>query len=191
MMYHHVKNVGHDHIRQIHTTFAACAGLWIVAVDAIFRWFSPSLLLAAILDEAAHFATTLLFVLPLLTRISRHFLAGALMSTVLIDIDHIPARFGLAVMAEGDARPPSHSLLTVIVVIVLALILQGRGRQVLLGIGFGVMTHLVRDMATGGLPFWWPISADNIRFPYAGYAALILGLITLLFLPTKEQPVKH
>ncbi len=38
---------------------------------------------------------------------------------------------------------------------------------------FGVSTHLVRDMATGGVPLRWPRDKRRVRIPYALYLALL------------------
>ena len=56
----------------------------------------------------------------------------------------------------------------------IACLLPRRGRPIGLAAWFGVATHLLRDLATGGVPLWWPVSPRRVAAPYALYAALLL-----------------
>ena len=75
----------------------------------------------------------------------------------------------------AQGRPPTHSLVTPIVLAVAGLAVR-RWRSELFGCAVGVGLHLVRDIATGpGIPLAWPISGRAFEVPYPAYAALLVA----------------
>ena len=69
------------------------------------------------MDEPAHLATGLVFVLALLTlarsrRAPLSFLAAAVVASVAIDLDHLPGLLGWHGLTQGTPRPYTHSLAT-------------------------------------------------------------------------------
>jgi inner membrane protein len=51
---------------------------------------------------------------------------------------------------------------------------RGEGRQVSLGLSFGVALHLFRDLATGpGASLFWPLTGTVVTVPYAVYATAL------------------
>jgi membrane-bound metal-dependent hydrolase YbcI (DUF457 family) len=150
-------------------------GATILMIEVLFRWLIPPLLVAALLDETAHLATTLLFLSVLGLGSSRlPFVVGAAVGTVLIDLDHLPQQLGWSAIAAEESRPYTHSLLMVGIVAALALVLRGDQRTASLGVAFGIAAHLVRDMATGGVLLFWPLTTSNITLPYVLYALMLL-----------------
>jgi membrane-bound metal-dependent hydrolase YbcI (DUF457 family) len=132
-------------------------------------------------DEPAHLATALVFLLALLTlvrsrRPSVSFLAAAVIASVAIDLDHVPGLLGWYGFAEGVPRPYTHSLITPLALIVVGQLAGGRVRPIAFGAAFGVLAHLFRDLFTGpGLAIIWPLSSAVARLPYAVFAtALVL-----------------
>jgi inner membrane protein len=154
---------------------AASLGL-ILLVDYYFRIASPRLITIAVLDELAHIATALLFLFALWRVINIWFAAGSLVGAVLIDIDHLPALFSTGSLAAHPERPVTHSLVSVIALLFIALVFSGRARAALVGGALGVATHLLRDMATGGVPLLWPVHHAIVDLPYGVYAAMIVAL---------------
>jgi membrane-bound metal-dependent hydrolase YbcI (DUF457 family) len=146
----------------------------IIAVDDHLMRHDPSRLITGVLDESAHLATSYLFssLFPVPGQLS--FLGGTLAGSVLIDADHLPGEFGWNIITRGSGRPMPHSLPTVGLLLLTALSLRGQWRSLVAGAAFGVTTHLVRDMATGGVPLRWPYDKRRVRIPYALY----LGLLT-------------
>lgn len=145
----------------------------IVVADDLLARDDPSRVITGVLDESAHLATAYLFssVVPVPVRLS--FLIGALAGAVLIDADHLPGEFGWDGITRGPGRPVPHSLPSVGLLLLAALPLRGQWRSGMTGAAFGVATHLVRDMATGGVPLRWPRDRRRVRIPYALYLALL------------------
>jgi membrane-bound metal-dependent hydrolase YbcI (DUF457 family) len=138
--------------------------------------FSAPRLREAILDESAHVLTGLLLLkaagiaggLPALPVLP--VLAGA----VLIDLDHVPMELGLNTITRGTNRPYSHSLLTVGCVLAVAVVAGAGARRVALAVAFGIGTHLLRDLATGGVPLVWPWLARRESIGYGVYLGVLL-----------------
>jgi inner membrane protein len=150
-------------------------------------------LLEAILDESAHALTGLLlftaaglgggrFPLPILPM-----LAGA----VLIDIDHVPMELGVDVLTRGTNRPYSHSLLTVGVIVVLAGLAGKRFRRAMLALAFGVATHLLRDLATGGVPLFWPWLVRRESIGYGLYLGIMLVSVAWMAWAGRTRSAGH
>jgi inner membrane protein len=150
------------------------AALGVLIVDLVISGNSLSIPVLGPLDEIGHLLTAaiILLALPLSGwRIAPWALLGA----VAIDADHIPLYTFASDFSVGG-RPPTHSLLTVLVLLSVA----GSGppavRIPCAGLALGVCLHFVRDVSTGpGLPLIWPVSDVAVRWPYAAYTA-ILGL---------------
>jgi len=81
----------------------------------------------------------------------------------------------------GTIRPYSHSLLTVAAIALLAWWLRGVRRAAALAIAVAVLSHLMRDMATGGVALLWPLSWGNMTVAYDFYAAtlVICGMVVI------------
>jgi inner membrane protein len=97
----------------------------------------------------------------------------ALVGSVVIDADHVPLYTFAPEFSVAGGRPPTHSLVTVAVLLALgAGIARVRGPMV--GLAIGVFLHLVRDVVTGpGVPALWPVSATIVRFPYPTFLGLL------------------
>lgn len=139
-----------------------------------------SRLAIGLLDEPGHLVTAALVLLAAVggRRLAAApvFTVAALAGAVLIDIDHIPLYAGVPYIADHGSRPYSHSLTTVLVLLVLWLV-TGRRWSVLAGAAAGVGLHLFRDVASGpGVMLYWPVSTDEVRIPHAWYLALLLGI---------------
>ena len=158
----------------------------IFVVDALFDSAALSLPAKTLLDEAAHLATGLLLLGALARRPSPLFVLGTALGAVGIDVDHIP----LVLIHHGDLygvpRPNTHSLLTIVVIACVALLLPARYRAYALGAAFGIATHFVRDMATGGVPLLWPLTPAFFDLPYAAYAAMLLVGAALVAWPARD-----
>lgn len=63
-----------------------------------------------------------LFLWAFAPRASRTFVGAVLVSSVLIDADHIPDRLGIDWLSSGTPRPYTHSLLTIVVFLIATLI---------------------------------------------------------------------
>jgi len=145
----------------------------IIAADHLLVRYKPSRVITGVLDESAHLATAYLFnsLFPGTGR--RSFLLGTLAGAVLLDADHLPGEFGWDIITRGTGRPVPHSLPTMGALLLAVLPFGGTRRSLVAGAAFGVATHLVRDMATGGVPLRWPYDKRGVRIPYAFYLALL------------------
>ena len=133
-----------------------------LAFDAADRRVPFSVLASGPLDEVAHLATGALGLLALSCFIDapRRFYVAGLIASVAIDLDHIPLYLGLGNPAQ---RPVTHSLTTVLVVVVAAA-LSRRHRAVLVGAATGLLIHFARDIAEGppGVRMLWPLSEHGV-----------------------------
>ena len=129
------------------------------------------------LDETAHVLTMLLVLWALRDRVLDRFGAAALVASVAIDLDHVPQYLGNDFLTRGTPRPYSHSLLTIIVVLIVAVVWRRR-RDVFLGIALGLAFHFWRDLSEpgSGVALLWPVTDHSFSFPPAGYL-LIMGAI--------------
>lgn len=142
-----------------------------------------SRLLIGLLDEPGHVSTAALVLLAVVggrrLAAAPAFTLTALVMSMAIDVDHVPLYAGVPGVADIGNRPYSHSLATVVVLLVLWLV-TGRRWVMLAGAAVGVGLHFVRDVATGpGLQLWWPVSDVDVRLPYRWYlaAVVVLGLV--------------
>jgi membrane-bound metal-dependent hydrolase YbcI (DUF457 family) len=141
-----------------------------------------------LVDEPAHLATCGLGVIALAALAGSwppgRFVAAALISSVAIDVDHVPNYLGTHFLTGSLPRPYTHGVLLVSVLALLGWATSRRQlRQVLLGIAFGVSAHLLRDLATGpGVGLLWPLVGTTIQIPYPAYAAVLLGAATVCLL---------
>lgn len=151
----------------------------IVALDLLWSLVegSTGTVVYGTIDEPAHLATCLVALLALVavasSRPSAAFVASALIASVAIDIDHIPAYLGWDGLTGTLPRPYSHSLLVVGALLLAGWASRGRARRIWLGVAFGVGAHLLRDLATGpGVPLLWPVDGA-VTFPYPIYVAAL------------------
>jgi hypothetical protein len=158
----------------------AIATAMLFAADWGSSLAGDSLLPGAPLDETAHFLTTLLILWAIGPRSCQRFLATALVASVAIDVDHVPARLGAQWLTAGTQRPYTHSLMTVAVVVLLALV--GRRRSDLwLGAAIGLAIHLWRDMGEGsaGVSLLWPFSDRSFQYPHACYVGVMAVFVLI------------
>lgn len=153
----------------------------IVALDVVQysrNWPVP---VVGLLDEPAHLLTAALVLLALPTRFWQRNAGWVLLGSVALDIDHVPLFLGDTGFAVDGGRPPTHSLVTVVVLILGAAAVPGL-RRGLGAFALGVGLHLLRDVATGpGIPLLWPLARAAVTVPYLAYLTL-LGLLTGLAL---------
>jgi membrane-bound metal-dependent hydrolase YbcI (DUF457 family) len=102
----------------------------------------------------------------------RRFLIPALIASVAIDLDHVPGQLGAHWLTAGTPRPYTHSLLTIVVVLGVALVGRRR-RDVALGIALGLAIHFFRDLSEpgSGVALLWPWSDHSFSLPHGSYVA--------------------
>lgn len=174
-------------------------------LDFIIRWMQPSLAIGAIVaalatgawhrrwesayegsprrglfDGLCHVGTALAVSLPILPYVRDRwgFLRISLLSSVMLDLDHILAArsFRLTRCMTMDHRPASHSVLTPLIIAALAERWkpeQHFGLAALVGVG----SHLLRDLGTGGAPLLHP--RRIITVPYA-LVVVLLGAFSVV-----------
>lgn len=147
----------------------------ICGLDAALRARSWPVPVIALLDEPAHLLTAWLLLAASPWGRLRARVAWALVGAVAIDVDHVPLYLGSADVAAPGGRPWSHSLATIAVLAVPAVLTSGRLRTATVGLAAGVGLHLVRDLATGpGVPLLWPLLDTGVRVPYAAYLVVLV-----------------
>jgi inner membrane protein len=174
---HHLFTAVPGRRRRFLASAPVVAFVTIVVIDVALGRRSWPLVVVAILDEPAHLLTAALFLGVLTRRPGDARWLWALCGSVAIDLDHVPL-YTFAPDLAVSGRPPTHSLLTVLVLWALAAVPVLR--TPMSGLALGVLLHLVRDVATGpGVPLLWPVSGTAVRAPHLAYLGL-LGLVTCL-----------
>jgi hypothetical protein len=147
-----------------------------------------------VVDEPAHLATGLLFLIAFLVALrsppSLTFAVSALVASVAIDLDHVPGWLGWhGLFGEGVPRPYPHGMITPLGLLVLGAVVGGRARQIAFGAAFGVCAHLARDVATGpGIAPFWPLSTATVKVPYVAFAAALLLAAAIVYLRGATRP---
>lgn len=130
-------------------------------------------------DGLCHLGTALAVVLPVLpyVRDRSGFLRLALLSAVLVDLDHVAAARSvrLARTMTMDQRPASHSLLLPLLCAALAEHWRPR-RHLGLAALLGLSSHLLRDLGTGGAPLVHPRRIVSMPNPMV---VALLGALAL------------
>ena len=152
----------------------AIAVVLLSAADWGTRLAGDTLVPGGPLDELAHLLTTLLVIWAFGPGARVRFLVPALIASVAIDLDHIPARLGADWLTAGTPRPYTHSLLTVAVVLLVASLWRRR-RDLLLGVAIGLAIHFWRDMSESGsgVSLLWPFSDRAFQCPPSVYVAVM------------------
>jgi putative flavoprotein involved in K+ transport len=154
------------------------AVLCIVSLDGLATARSWPIPVIGLLDEPAHLLTAWLVLNAVGTAHLRPW-RWVLLGAVAIDIDHIPLYLWGGPVPVDGGRPVTHSLITVLVLLAVGGGTR-RARAVLVGLAFGVLTHLVRDVATGpGVPALWPVRQESVLLPYRVYLLLLVGLAAI------------
>jgi hypothetical protein len=168
--------------------------LYAFATDWVIQTRNTTFVTLGLLDEVAHLATALV-ILGALVRVRRavpdqRFGWAMLTCSVLIDIDHLPLQFGSSVLTNGTPRPYTHALWTVLALTVAWAVARslvarsGRPRPatvelILAGAAWGLAAHFFRDLPTGPMSFWWPISNIPVQVPYWWYAVALAVIIAV------------
>ena len=163
-----------------------------LAFDAADRRVPFNILSTGLLDEPAHLATAALglLVLERFIDVPRRFYVAALIASVAIDLDHIPLYLGL--LGNQDQRPVTHSLSTVIVVAIAAVISR-RHRAVLAGVATGLVLHFARDLVEGpGVRLFWPLQGTSWKASYWWFLGMIIAFTAVrLLLVNAGTPRAH
>lgn len=157
----------------------------IALVDLLRPAVELPLVLDGVLDETAHLATSALLVLavagPRAVAARPWPCLGLALGSTVIDLDHTILYtnwFGnFQTFRHEHGRPYSHSLVTILVVLVLAAAARrgSRGRAVLLGGAVGLALHFFRDFSEGpGVPLFWPATTAALTVPYPWYGAVVV-----------------
>jgi hypothetical protein len=163
-------------------------------IDWLSGWHGMNFGLRGLLDEPAHEATALV-ILGTMVRWrgsvpGPRFMLTYLACAVLIDVDHLPAEFGIGTITNGTPRPYTHALWLVLLLALASAaarflaIRAGRPRRstaelLLAGAACGVAAHFVRDIATAPMSFWWPLTDLAVQVPYRCYVIAFAVFIAL------------
>lgn len=133
-----------------------------------------SLLVHGLRDEAGHLLTAYVWALGLLALRVPLRLDLVVLGGIAIDIDHLFLIAGVIDAVPGSSRPGSHSLLPLVIIFMLAGV-DRRRAWIWLSLAVGVMSHLVRDMATGSVSLLWPLPVEPVSIRYRLYAATLVA----------------
>lgn len=98
---------------------------------------------------------------------------AGLIASVAVDLDHTPRYLGVG---NPNQRPVTHSLATVLVVVVAAA-LSCRHRAVLVGAATGLLVHFARDIAEGppGVKMLWPLQDTAWTASFRWFLGMIIA----------------
>ena len=158
------------------------------------RWQGLSFVPRAFVDEPCAVATALI-VLGAITRFRAappdpKFGWSLLAWSVLIDIDHLPQEFGTSVLTAGTPRPYLHALWVLVLLVFAILVarywsqhaktpMAAGTMQVLAGAAWGIAAHFLRDVATGPMSLWWPVTKGAVQEPYWCYVLELLVIVAM------------
>ncbi|MBV9119373.1 MAG: metal-dependent hydrolase [Chloroflexi bacterium] len=162
---------------------------FILLADSYFEPLRRRPAILAVLDEPEHVITSLLLLglVVNLVAFRRYWLAVAL-PAFLIDIDHVPQLFHQLFLTSGTGRPYTHSLSTVVLVLLVTLMLPAAVRGFGWAVAFGLATHFLRDLFSGPISLLWPITRRSFEAPYWLY--LMLMLVTVVALCIKWRTAR-
>ena len=148
-----------------------------------------SVLARGALNEVAHLAIGALGLLALACFIDapRRYYGAGLIASVAIDLDHIPLCLGLG---NPDQRPVTHSLTTVLEIVVAAA-LSRRRSAVLACAATGLLIHFARDIAEGppGVRMLWPLQNTAWTATFRWFLRMIIAFtVVRLILATVGIP---
>lgn len=158
-------------------------------VDVADQLAGDAFLPAAPLDETAHLLTTLIVLWAVGGVVFERMLYPALVASVAIDLDHVPAQLGYRFLTAGTPRPYTHSLLTIVVVLAIALVWRRR-REMWLGVAAGLTLHLWRDTAEpgSGVALLWPFSDHSVSLsPVVYLSPMAVAVATGMGRSLREQ----
>jgi inner membrane protein len=165
------------------------AGLFAVDQYA-YQQAGSALLPQAPLDWTAHLLTTLFIVWAVKPLVNEAQLVPALIASVVIDADHIPGELGSQILTGGTQRPYTHSLTTVVVLLLLAAA-RPEWRNWASGAALGVASHLWRDLAepqTSSVSLFWPVSSHGVNTPAAVYLGSIALFAVIALARSRRSP---
>jgi len=187
-------------------TRAAAQGLLplalLVAVgldDALLMPRAASYAVLGLCDEPAHLATSLILLMAITAVAVRAggvvrtgFAIGLLLAGNLIDLDHVPEILGSEVLTAGTARPYTHSLTMLLLVVLVCLASRGRSRVVAAGAAVGLAGHFLRDLGTSPISLFWPVTPVGVTIPHAVYLAVLslFALVPLIVRVLNRSPAR-
>jgi inner membrane protein len=174
---------------------------WVLITRLDIRLFkAQSYLLLGVIDEPAHFLTSVIVVLAAASvlslcgrRLATAAVVGVLLAGNLIDADHLPQVMGSEILTVGTPRPYSHSLATVLLLLALAALvhLSRPARKTggwastlsafLAGSALGVVGHLGRDLGTATVSVFWPLTNRAFGYSHGLYLTALLVLSVIPF----------
>ena len=98
---------------------------------------------------------------------------------MLIDVDHVPEILRTGTLDWDGSRPPTHSIATIVALCILSVMLPGAWKRTVLAVAFGIAAHLFRDMATGGVPLFWPVTSKTVEIEYGTYFLCLTGFVVI------------
>lgn len=141
-------------------------------------------------DEAAHVLTALLWGALALSAGAPVLLPIVALGGMFPDLDHIPMFLVGMKSLPHTSRSVLHTLLVILIFLALAGV-HRRWRWVWGSMALGVASHLARDMATGTVILFWPLSGHPFTIPYLVYmGTLVLCVVLPAFMPRRTGAMR-
>lgn len=138
-------------------------------------------------DEVAHALTALLWGSLALSAGLPVILPVVALGGMFPDLDHVPMILYQMPSLPHTSRSVLHTLLVILIFLALAWRFR-RWRRVWGSMALGVASHLARDMATGTVILFWPVSGHPFSIPYLAYlGTLAVCVVVPALLPRRER----
>jgi membrane-bound metal-dependent hydrolase YbcI (DUF457 family) len=154
------------------------------AADLLLSRVDLSYGVRALLDEPAHLATGLIALAAARIPLRRDEVVATATGSVLIDADHLPLVLGSHILQQDVPRPYTHSLGTVVVLLIVSALLRHRPRAARLTLiaTAALALHFFRDAAEpggAGVSLFWPLSDHGLRVDYPLYMTVMVALAAI------------
>jgi hypothetical protein len=169
----------------------APAMVLIMGIDLRLRG-SEDILTHGIVDETAHLLTALVIFSAIRALGFPVNWPMALFGAIVADVDYLLIREGLMDHVGDTSRGLLHTLGPALGVIAIGLAVPPL-RVVLLSLGVGMLTHVLRDSATASTSLLWPLSDHAFHLRYSVYLAVLIGftLITTGIVALGARPLRE
>lgn len=129
----------------------------------------------AVLDWIGHLVTALIVAIGVCALRLPIPVWSILVGGILLDLGHLPQILGVLSALEGSSRNGFHSLIFVAAFASIGFV-DRRRANIWLGIAFGALSHLWRDMGTGTVPLMWPVRDTVYGTLFSRHLAALVGM---------------
>jgi hypothetical protein len=145
----------------------------IMGIDLRIRG-QERLLIHGIADEIAHVLTAVVMLSVFYAIGFRVNWIAAMIGGMLLDADYVLQMEDVVESVAGTGRGAIHTIGPTLAVLVVGALIPPL-RTLLLSLGIGMLSHLIRDSATAATPLMWPVSDYLFHLRYSLYLTFMVA----------------